>query len=166
MYKCLYKYVLCVHLCACVCVHCHSVYNPVCVWLPLPFFPHLSWHANPRVKARDVSSGVRLWGDLSGGNIQVWDRYTLSASLSVGLTSRWKRSGLQTVDKATIMYDTRAQRAHVILRPDLGYIWNHLKSFLLHRSKRRANGMHNAEATQSHYTTVCFVAQATYVLAL
>lgn len=78
MCKCLYGYVLC--MCA-FAIQCTA---QECVCLPLAFSLILT--CKPLcVKVWDVSSGVWLWGDLSCGNIQVWD-----PSLSVGLTSDGK----------------------------------------------------------------------------
>ncbi len=70
--------------CACVCAFAIQCAAQECVCLPLPF-PLILTCKPLCVKVWDVSSGVWLWGDLSSGNIQVWD-----PSLSVGLTSDGK----------------------------------------------------------------------------
>lgn len=74
--------VLCVR--ACVCAFAIQCTAQECVCLPLPF-PLILTCKPLCVKVWDVSSGVWLRGDLSCGNIQVWD-----PSLSVGLTSDGK----------------------------------------------------------------------------
>lgn len=79
---------------------------------------HLSWHANPSVCRCEmwvVASDCEIWA-------AVIFRFGIPLSLC-GINLRWKRSCPQTIDKSTVMYDTRALRAHAMLRPDLSQIY-------------------------------------------
>lgn len=108
MCKCLYRHVLCMR----GCVHLpFSVLRSVFVSL---YLFHLSWHANPSVWR------CEMWVVASDCE-EIWAAviFRFGIPLSLWINLRWKGSGPQTVDKATVMHDTRAQQTHAMLRQDL-----------------------------------------------
>lgn len=129
---------------ACVCAFAIQCAVEKCVCLPLPF-PLILTCKPLCVKVWDVSSGVWLLGDLSCGNIQVWD-----PSLSVGLTWDGRdlprrlltKPRLCMIQKLSKRVPCRGQTFHKYISDAV--------HFSLHRSNYTVNIMRSSSALCLH----------------